>query len=375
MTKAKDKNPSNNKKEEIPVGVKDVEAYKKYKSMEGHSMFVREERCFETSEGEVLDPQASLGSINKRINHLSSEEQEKIVKRCRAYHHQMMRVTKLKTKAFGLDRRGRRNDLLMGMLDERSSELIEYFGAMYDVHEVMKIVKKDWGYNVTEYAMKRFAATYKTQIEAKQVKFQKDYSSIKLSHIRGRLEELADLFKKTKMRYETAPTKTDAELMLRILKQISDETGDKTLRLEANINANINLTINNHIQKEVMKGLTINDIIIARVAARMNINPRFLITRLHNSIYAKHSGFIRPDGALENQEIVYPSQMVYNWTDIDKLHEEKSDANIEDTEWEEVPLIKKQSAEDKRKAMLASLQERNADINQAKNRVRDNLKK
>ena len=120
-----------------------------------------------------------------------------------------------------------------------------------------------------------------------------------------------------------------------------------------------------------MKGLTINDIIIARVASRMGINPTFLISRLHNSFYASQSGFKRPD---ENVEILYPSAMVYNWADIRKQHAEHGDADSELAEWEDVTEKTTQQGGDLKAILLANIADKKEQVNIARDRINKSTK-
>ena len=53
------------------------------------------------------------------------------------------------------------------------------------------------------------------------------------------------------------------------------------------LDVNIEVTIQNHIQKEILRTINLKEIILGRVAARMNYDPKKLVAGLHNSYYAK----------------------------------------------------------------------------------------
>jgi len=206
-------------------------------------------------------------------------------------------------------------------------------------------------------------------IEGAKKEFLKDHSSIRLSHKKGRLQELQQIFISRKMKWEENPTRDNEKMLVTVLREIRQETQDNTLRIDANINANINVTIQTHIEQEIMKSLTLNDIIIARVASRMNINPRFLISRLHNSYYAKHSGFVRPDQDLSEQETTYPSAMVYNWKDIKAQHDREGDANALDAQWEEVPNDQEQVALSMKELLAQQIKAKQDQVNMSQERI------
>lgn len=354
----------------VPDGVRDIKEYKKYIALKDAPALKLPARLIETSDiNTVIDPMGNMGAIQKKIVHLPSDEIDDITKRTKAIKVLHFRIGSLREKAFGIKKRKHHNSLKMGLLDERSSELIEYFGQLLTDQEVHKIVSTEWGYDIAVTALTKFRLRHKDKIEGRKQEYIKDYSSLRLAHKRGRLEELQAIFVKRKMKWDKSGNKEDEKMMLAILKQLRDETEDRTLRLEANINANINISIQNHIEGEIMKGLTINDIILARAAQRMNINPRFLITRLHNSFYAKHSGFLAPDGELNDQEIQYPSMMVYNWKDIQKQHDTVGDANIEDAEWEDVTDEQVGNADDIKEILKARIAQKQRNVAAAQDRI------
>jgi len=350
----------------VPESVIDVESYKKYRALKDSKALLLPERLIETSDiHTVIDPMAHYVANTKKIAHLPSDEQDNIIKRMKSIKVLYLRIGALKKSAFGLKRRKHHPSLLMGLLDERGGELIEYFGQMLTDEEVHKIVNKEWGYEASLHSIKKFRLGNKELIDQAKDKFVKDFSSLRLSHKRGRLEELQKIFIARKLKWETTKNREDEKMLVGILREIRNETEDKTLRIDANINANINVSIQHHIEKEVMNGLTINDIILARAASRMQVNPGFLISRLHNSIYAKFSGFAPKDEGV----VEYPSAMVYNWKEIKKQHDEVGDSDTELTEWEDVTDEKKTEALDIKDVLLAKLRQKKDDVSIAKDRV------
>ena len=356
----------------MPNTVKDPDAYKRYLKLSKSPTLQRENRLIYTSDPNVvIDPVGHIRFVEKKIAHLPSDEQDKIIQRTRGLKVIFLRIGSLRQKAFGIPRPSHHASLTMGILDERSSELIEYFGKMLSEKEVHKIVTTEWGYDVSIGTLKHFRLKYKQEIEKIKEQFQKDFTDIRLSHKKGRLEELVEIYQKRKQKWELSDSQQNEKLLLSTIRMIRDEVEDKSIKIDHNINAKLELTVNNHIEQEIMKSLTINDIIIARVAARMNVNPRFLITKLHNSYYAKHSGFARPDNT--EQTVQYPSSIVYNWNQIGEIHKDKQDPD------EQLKNFSEDPASDKAKTIKQILQQKikakNQDISQSEQRVNDNTKK
>ena len=76
------------------------------------------------------------------------------------------------------------------------------------------------------------------------------------------------------------------------------------------------MIIQEHIQAEILKTINLKEIILGRVAARMNYDPTKLIAGLHNSYYAK---FVDISGDYdENAEMKYPSASAYDFGEIER---------------------------------------------------------
>lgn len=361
--------------DEIPQAVKDVDAYSKYIKLKNTPTLQRENRMIDTSdEGLTVDPMWLPHKISKMIVHLPSDEQDRIMRRVKAIKLIHLKIGALKLKAFGLKRPRYHKSLQKGLLDERQAELLEYFGRMLSAKEVHKIITLDWGYDVALETVRSFRKQHADTIDQMIINYKKDFSDIRLSQKKGRLEELVQLYHKRKALHDVSQSKSDHQLLLQTLRAIKDECEDKTLRITADINANVMVTINNHIQEEVMKGLTINDIIIARTAARMQVNPRFLISRLHNSYYAKHSGFLMPSGSLQDEELQYPSSIVYNWNAIEAQHAATGDTGLQLAEYEEVPTEKKDVGATLKEILKKRLGEKKDDLSEAEQRIKKHTK-
>ena len=114
---------------------------------------------------------------------------------------------------------------------------------------------------------------------------------------------------------------------------------------------NLNVEISAHIQKEVLKTINLKEIIIGRVAARMNYDPMNLIAGLHNSFYNK---FVPISGDFDpNAEIEYPSLINYDFAEIERKNAERDD--IVDVQAEPLNEQQEQKAKSVKELFLAKI--------------------
>lgn len=361
----------------IPETVKDVESYKRWLEMKEMPALKLENRMMDTSDDQQIDPMVLPHILTKRISHLPLEEQETIQRRHKALKVLQMKISSEHMKAFGTPKRNGHTSLQRVLLDERAAELIEYFGRYFTIPEVHKIVTTEWGYSVQIGSVRQFRKRNLDKITARQEHHKRDYGELRLSHKKSRLEELQELYADRKQKYQVSGTKDDYKLLLQTLQQIQKECEIDTIRLEGQINHNVEVTLNYHIEQEVMKNMTINDIIIGRVAARNGVSTNFLIERLHSSLYARFSGFSEPEDPnnLMNQEIQYPSAIVYNWDQIRKIEDEKVKADKELMAHKTIPEETKEEMGSVKSVLQQRLDEMKGDLNKASGRVDDQIDK
>lgn len=358
------------KEDKVPPGVTNKEAWYKWLELKNSILLSKERRVIQTSDPATdIDLCVPLNATRKRMAHLPQKEREDIEKRTKAYRVLTGKMSAMKNKAFGIKQKGLYSHSER-ILDPRVSEIVEYFGRFYSADEVLKIVRDDWGYPVSKSLLNNFRKAHIDKIQERQEEYKRDYSDIRLGYKKSRLEELEYIYNNRKNKYEVNHSHADEKQLLSIIKQIKDEVEVDTLRIEGNINHNLEVNINMHVQQEAFKEMTINDIIIGRVAARQNISAAYLIERLHRSFYAKHSGFGKTDGHVNDQDIQYPSSIVYNWSTIEKMHQKESHLieearrpkDIEDVEIIEETTTLKES-------LLAKVRSKKAEINKSQSRV------
>lgn len=359
----------------INLPIVDAQAHQKLTKLQQSAVLHLPNRLIETTDGDItIDPAVNMDIIEKRIIQLSSDEQDEIIRKVKSFKLIHTKLNRLRQQAFGIKKPKYQHTLMMGYLDERASELLEYFGQMKSDEEVHDIVLNKWGIDVAFKTIVAFRKRNQDRIIDLQKAFQANVDDIRLSHKKGRLEELQDLYIDRKQKYKMTEQRSDYQLLLLTLKQIREEVQDSTIRINHTINGRVELVLEHHIQQEILKGMSVMDIIIARAAVKLKINPAFIIARLHNSIYAKNSGMIRPDGDLYDQEIVYPSSIVYNWNDIEQLHSQEGDTDTELAQWEDLTdLQDKASVELIKKQLIDRINDKRANLDSSFNRVEDSL--
>lgn len=316
----------------IPVGVVNEVAYKSYIDLKAKTIDNDDFKYFHPKSDNKMriNLLTAFKNIEYQITHLPKDEQTEIKRKSAAFQAMYSRLEIYRKKAFGLERTSNKWQLTIASeLDIRKGELIDLFGKSLSVQEVHRIVCEDWGMDsVSLQTIKSFRKKNYDKIAEKQKIYNEEYSDIRLSNKRSRLDELSWLYQKAKDKYSKTQSHIDYRLLLQTLKMIKDEVELNKLVIEGGITHKLETDINISVQKEIMKGLTINDIIIGRVAAKLGISSAFITERLHTSMYAKHSGFLPESGDIRDNEVNFPSELQYDWESIRKINEEKLDDKV-----------------------------------------------
>jgi len=128
-------------------------------------------------------------------------------------------------------------------------------------------------------------------------------------------------------------------MLISLLESIKKEVeGD--IVINGKIEVNVEQTINMQIQQQIFKDLNITSLVLARVAAKHNVDPVKLMTKLALSQYAKFAGFEEPDVSREDDTITYPSQISYDLDAIRKIAEANESKEEREIEGEQV-VVKK----------------------------------
>lgn len=328
----------------------DSEALAKYNELKEHDV-LNEYRKFQTSNPHLeVDVAASLYQLRKKCSEYNIKKSEL---RYIETRHQLFvifsnRLTGYKRQAFGITGKNALPERER-ILDPRKAELIELFGKFHSVSEVHKIVNQDWGIDISVNAVKDFRGKHIEQIKERQESYKQDFSNVRLGHKRSRLDEFSWLYDNTKERFERTRDRNDMKFMKDLLESIKKEVDGNVVTIQGDIKATIEHTLDVHINQEILPQLSINEIIISRVAGRLGVNPLFLLWKLSNSMYSQFTGINPADGFDPYEENpIYPSSMVY---DLAKLKSQNKEREVEDAEiLEEVNSEKEMTDEQKTEA-------------------------
>lgn len=347
---------------EIPADVINRSAYLKYIAYSQHP--VLKNRTIVTSEGEEFDIAILPHYLRDRIKHLSPKEQETIMAQKREYNSMLMKKNTYKAQAYG--KIGRPKGSTNTKTDEQKrydllvADVVELFGRMFTINEVIRILGEDNGIQVEEATVKKILRDNIVEIERKREEFRNKVADVRLYNKRPRLEELAWMYSKMKMRYVALNSTEAYNAMLRTLEQLRKEAEGDILNVHGAIDMNLNVEINAHIQKEILKTINLKEIIIGRISARMNYDPKKLIAGLHNSFYNK---FVPISGDYDpNAEIEYPSLINYDFAEIERRNAERDD--IVDVQAEPLEEPQEQKAKSVRELFLAKIRKQKEEMEQ-----------
>ena len=341
----------------IPEDVVNPKEYKKMLALEKHPIL--HNTTYISSEGDEINIGMLPHILRKHIEHLSPKEQEDVLELKRKYNQMRAKVSTAKSLAFG--RAGcyggkKKENIEKYKLSPFEEDIIELLGRMFTIAEVVKIMGEDNGIIIDEDDVKGVLKKHIVEIERKREEFRNRVTDVRLYNKRPRLEELAWMYSKMKARYVALNGIDAYNSMLRTLEQIRKEAEGDVININGAIDVNIEVTIQNHIQKEILKTINLKEIILGRVAARMNYDPKKLIAGLHNNYYAK---FVDISGEFDpNAEMNYPSNSAYDFAEIER----NAAKDVIDIKAEEVPETEKSSATNVRNLFLAKLRKQKQDM-------------
>lgn len=312
---------------EYPDWVEDKEAYRKYlsykKVLDDHNEDIR---TYQTSDPDIiLNMYAPKYTIEKKIKSLPTREQEKIL-------DWKKKILKVHGKANGLKGVAKGNlknikrTSKIHELDALSREAIVLMGRYYSLSELKEYFLSKHKLRVTDKLLRDFREKHKDAIDELRIKFtQDDGSSERLFHKKGRLEMMRDMVRIMYRKFLDTESPSAYDRVLKTLEQFRKEAENPNLlRVEGSIKHIVEHQLNLHVQQEIFGKMSITDIIIGRVAAQQKVKASYIIERLHNSFYSKHSGFRQSDIGAENENVIYPSSIVYNWQMINDKHTEQA---------------------------------------------------
>ena len=307
----------------IPPDVVDEAEYKKMILLQRHP--VMHNTTYLSSNGDEINIAMLPHYLEKAIAHLSSKEQEQVREMKRQWNQIRAKISTAKSKAYGTaGMYGGKNksQIARYQLEPLEHDVIELLGRMFTVPEVVRIMSEENGLEVSDEDVKKILKKHLAEIEKKRDEFRNKVTDVRLYNKRPRLEELSWMYSKMKARYIALNSSDAYNAMLRTLEQIRKEAEGDIVTINETVDINVELTIQKHIQEEIYKTINLKEIILSRVASRMNYDPHKLIAGLHNSYYAK---FVQISGDFdENAEMKYPSNTAYDFTKIEKTAEKSA---------------------------------------------------
>lgn len=331
---------------EIPDEVVDKKAYMKFIVLSRNPIITN--HYYETSEGENINLHTAPQWIRKYIQHLPPAEQEAVMEAKREWQRLNMKRRAAEADAFGRRNKGGRPSM-----NNYEADIVELFGRMFTIAEVIKVMGEDNEVILSEEYVKGVLKRRFTDIERKREEYRNKVADVRLYNKRPRLEELAWMYSKMKMRYVAFSGIEAYNAMLRTLEQLRKEAEGDQININGALDININVEIQNRIQKEILKTINLKEIIIGRIAARMGYDTKKLIASLHNSYYSK---FVQISGDFNpHTEMEYPSLINYDYNEIERRNAEAND--VVDIQAEEIKDEEKEKADAVREMFLAKIRE------------------
>lgn len=333
----------------IPPEITDPVAWKKYLVMKESATLKRIHVL--ASDGTEINLMWFPRTLRENTKHLSTSEREEILEMYAARRKVQLTANRLLAVArgsFELARKRRREE--RGEFDALNcsdvtlvEDIKELLGKMFTPKEVVRILAESREIQVElEYVqdvLKRFI----NDIEKRREEFRNRVQDVRLYSKRPRLEELSWMYTQMKTRYKALRSNDAYNSMLRTLEQIRKEAEGDQIFVNGAIDVNVETEIRLHIQQTIYKSVNLKEIILGRVAARMNWDLAKLVAGLHNSYYAR---FMPTNDEYDPQaEMEYPSSMNYDFNRIQHEHAVSGVDEVEDVKAEPLSEQERTSSE------------------------------
>ena len=344
----------------IPENIINVEAYYELEKVLKHEL-LNDKRLYTTSDVNLIIDLAQLPhTVKKKISHLPLPEQSDILAYSTAVRSMFGKASALKQAAYGMSRGHYAEDT--SFLNPRMIEILELFGNYHTTDEVHKIINQQWQLPVSKATVVNFKNKHEVKIKELQEKYKRDFSHVRLGYKKSRLDELTYLYQSRKDMREKSPTVDNDKMLLKFIEQIRKECEGDEIKVNFEGKLDVNATIDLHIQTDIMQKVSIKDIVLARLCAKYGVDPKLILHRLHRSIYAKFTGTKPADGDIMEDQIIYPSQHIYDFDKIKKLNDKIKfdEAQIveETNKLEILPETKKQEISNLKSSLMEKLKQK-----------------
>lgn len=310
-------------------GVKDKEAYREWRRLK-RLPILNEDMMVVCSDNSKVNLGWFPTYFENRISHLPISEREVLHQKRAVYQTTHMKANQAKVKAYGLSSVKKAQAAAqvkskeVGFLKAKKAQILELFGKMFSTDEVHKVIVEQWKFPVALSEVIDFKRNNLAVIKEKQEIYKSNYSDLRLSNKRPRLEELTNLYNRLKDKIDVTNNREDIRAAMGIIAEIRKEVEGERLTINGKLDLSIEADINAHLQKEVFKEFSLQQIIIGRVASRWNVDSSRIIQGLANSYYARYNRFLgnEPED-IDWEEIEHPSTMGFDFEKIGRAYKEK----------------------------------------------------
>ena len=334
---------------DIPPEIVDPVSWKKYLILKESNTLKRIHVL--ASDGTEINLMWFPKKLRDTIKHLSIAEQEEILQMYNSRKSTQFAANRLLAVARGSydlarkKKRAERDEFEKLNVSDVSlvDDIKELLGKMFTPKEVVRILAESRQIEVQLDYVQEVLKRHINDIEKLRNDFRNRVQDVRLYSKRPRLEELSWMYTQMKMRYKALRSVDAYNAMLRTLEQIRKEAEGDQIFVNGAIDVNVEAEIKLHIQQTIYKSINLKEIILGRVAARMNWDLPKLVAGLHNSYYAR---FIPGNDEYDpNAEMEYPSSMNYDFNFIQHEHEKSGIDEVEDVKAEPITDEERASSE------------------------------
>lgn len=352
-----------------PMKVMDQAAFDEYNRLNKHPM-LNERSKHTASDGSIINLMKVTPHVKKDIEHLPLPEQAKIM----ALKTVQVKIQNKRTgqykKAFGVVNKDGTtyNDRLTSTLDHKRAELIELFGKMFNIAEVHEIVLKIWKLQIKKDTLNEWRQKNQEAINIRIEQHKREYSDVRLAYKRSRLEELTWMYNKRKRIYEISVKGDDHRLLLSTLAQIKQEVEGDLIRIDGSLTMDIEAAIGGKM-KDTFSNISLKEIIVARVAAKSNLDVAKVVQGISRGYYFKQ---LHAEDIDHELVATFPSTQTYDFDRIQRIQAQKQANEAIETQGaasnaQAVQLQTKQASDSIKALLLRKLQARQGDINHTEN--------
>lgn len=241
--------------------------------------------------------------------------------------------------------------------------LLDMFGSMLSVKDIVKICKQKEGYDLSEAELVKFYNENKNVIEARQSKYVLKSDQYRVATESGRLEILNDILTDLYLKYEKYMKLDQDQKALvmereirNVLEQARKELKGNQLKLTVDGKIDISATLHGvENVGRVMRDVPINSIIIGLVSSKANIPAEVMIQQLSSSWYKNFNGFNK--NILGQEEIQLPGDIIkgYDWKELEKKNNLFLSEMSQTVQGEYVEFEELKDVEEKREDIKARL--------------------